>query len=137
MGSLEGDDIASSVPRRILVVDDNPDAAQALALLIGCEGHEVQTAYDGRSALELAETFKPELMLLDIGLPKLNGYEVARCVRERPWATRLTLVAISGWGEPEDKQRASGAGFAAYLVKPVDPAEVHAVINGLSRAGHD
>ena len=132
---LQGDDISSGVPRRIMVVDDNADAADSLALLISTEGHEVQTACDGKSALELAEAFKPELMLLDISMPGLNGYELACCLRERPWAERLTIVAVSGWGGREDKQRAISAGFAHYLVKPVDPAEVHAVINGLSYTG--
>ena len=135
LGGLEGDDISVGMPRRIMVVDDNTDSAMALALLIGTEGHEVQTANDGRAALELADAFKPELILLDISMPGLNGYEIARCLQERPWAVCLTLVAVSGWGEPEDKQRAVAAGFSCYLVKPVRSSEVMAVINGLPLPG--
>lgn len=135
MGGLEGDDVGASIPRRIMVVDDNADAAQALVLLIGTEGHEVQMASDGRQALELADAFKPELILLDISMPGLNGYEIARCLQQRPWAQCLTLVAVSGWGEPEDKQRAVAAGFSCYLVKPVASDEVMAVINGLPLPG--
>lgn len=118
-----------------MVVDDDMDSAQALALLIGTEGHEVQMAHDGRRALELADAFKPELILLDISMPGLNGYEIARCLQQRQWAHCLSLVAVSGWGEPEDKQRAVAAGFSCYLVKPVNSAEVMAVINGLPLPG--
>jgi CheY-like chemotaxis protein len=135
MGGLEGDDISVSVPRRIMVVDDDPDSTETLAMLIGTEGHEVQTANDGKRALQLADAFKPELILMDISMPGLNGYEIARCLQERPWAHCLSLVAVSGWGEPADKQRAVAAGFSCYLVKPVKSSELMAVINGLPLPG--
>ncbi|MGH8328531.1 MAG: hybrid sensor histidine kinase/response regulator, partial [Steroidobacteraceae bacterium] len=106
---------------RILVVDDNHDAAQSLALLLGMDGHEVRTAGDGLEALEVAEEFHPQVALLDIGMPKLDGYETARRLRTRPWAAGTLLFALTGWGLEEDRERARQAGFDRHLVKPVDP----------------
>ncbi|MGH8227020.1 MAG: hybrid sensor histidine kinase/response regulator [Steroidobacteraceae bacterium] len=106
---------------RILVVDDNHDAAQSLALLLGMDGHEVRTAGDGLEALEVAEEFRPQVALLDIGMPKLDGYETARRLRARPWAAGMLLFALTGWGLEEDRERARQAGFDRHLVKPVDP----------------
>jgi len=85
--------------RRILVVDDNKDSAESLTILLGLDGNETQTAFDGLEAMESAATFKPELILFDIGLPKLNGYEVARKIREQPWGKKMVLVALTGWGQ--------------------------------------
>lgn len=107
-------------PRRVLVADDNQDAANNLAASLRLDGHEVFVAYDGRRALELADEHRPEIAVLDIGMPKRNGYDVATEIRERPWATDARLIAVSGWGRLEDKKRALAAGFNAHLTKPVD-----------------
>jgi CheY-like chemotaxis protein/two-component sensor histidine kinase len=108
--------------KRILIVDDNRDAADSLALLLQIHGHEVRTAYSGREALEITEKFLPDFVLLDIGLPSLNGYEVAR--RLRLTGIVAQLVALTGYGQPEDVQRAREAGFDTHMVKPVDVERV-------------
>jgi signal transduction histidine kinase/ActR/RegA family two-component response regulator len=120
-------------PRRILVVDDNADARESLAVLLGIEGHQVQTACDGEEALKMAEEFLPEIVLLDIGMPKLNGYEVAQALRARPSQRGVTLIAVTGWGQREDKRRAAEAGFDHHLVKPIDPEMLRQVIAGKAR----
>jgi CheY-like chemotaxis protein len=104
--------------RRVLVVDDNRDAADSLSLLLQTQGHEVQTAYDGEAALEVATGFRADIVLLDIGLPVMNGFEVAKRLRSGGSAARL--VALSGYGQPEDVRRSREAGFDGHLVKPVD-----------------
>lgn len=106
---------------RILVADDNYDAAQSLALMLGMDGHEVRTASNGVEALELAEEFHPQVVLLDIGMPKLDGYETARQLRQRPWGKSVLLFALTGWGQEDDKERARQAGFDRHLVKPLEP----------------
>jgi CheY-like chemotaxis protein len=103
------------------VVDDNRDVAVSLAMLLCLEGHEVETAHDGEAALARAEAVRPEMILLDIGLPQVNGYEVARKVRSEDWGRKITLVALTGWGNKEDRERSQDAGFDHHLVKPVDP----------------
>jgi signal transduction histidine kinase len=108
--------------RRILVVDDNQDAADSLSVLLRLMGHEVQTAYDGLAAVAAAAAFAPGLVLLDIGLPKLNGYEAARRIREQPGGREVTLIAVTGWGQDEDKRRSREAGFDLHVTKPLDPA---------------
>jgi signal transduction histidine kinase/CheY-like chemotaxis protein len=119
-----------SLGRRILLVDDNRDAADSLALLLGMDGHEVRVAYGGHQALEAVESgFVPELAILDIGLPDLDGYDLARRLRQDPDLQRTTLVALTGWGQEEHKQRAREAGFDHHLVKPVDPDQLAAVIS--------
>jgi len=105
--------------RRVLIVDDNVDAADSLAVLLELKGHECQTAYDGHCVLEVARAFRPEVVLLDLGLPGLSGFEVARLLRAEPDAASL-LVAVTGQGQPEDRQRAHAAGFDHHLLKPVD-----------------
>jgi signal transduction histidine kinase/CheY-like chemotaxis protein len=117
--------------RRVLVVDDNADAAESLAMLLKAEGHEVSTAHDGLAALEAAEATRPEAVLLDIGLPRMDGYEVARRLREQGWLPRALLVAVTGYGQEEDRRRVAEAGFDAYLVKPADPAAVQKLLAGL------
>ncbi|HEY6133898.1 MAG TPA: PAS domain S-box protein [Rubrivivax sp.] len=109
-------------PRRILVVDDNRDAAESLTLLLQLSGHLTQAAFDGFEALEALPAFQPDTVLLDIGLPRLNGYEVARRLRQAPGGERILLIALTGWGQEEDRQRTREAGFDVHLVKPVDPA---------------
>jgi len=113
---------APTTARRILVVDDNWDSATSLAMLLKLTGNETHTAYDGLEAVEAATTFRPEVVLLDLGLPKLNGYEVARRIREQPWGKEMVLVAVTGWGQDEDRQRSKEAGFDGHLLKPVDRA---------------
>lgn len=105
--------------RRILVVDDHRDSARILSLLLGSLGHEVQTATDGQQALEAVGTFRPEVVFLDLGLPQLDGCEVARRLRGRPEGKGLCLVALTGWGHEEDRRRTREAGFDHHLVKPV------------------
>jgi CheY-like chemotaxis protein len=118
--------------RRVLVADDNRDAADTTTMLLRALGHEVHTVYDGMDAVAAAETFRPDLMLLDIGMPGLNGFEVARTIREQSWGDSVTLVAVSGWGQPEDRARSEAAGFDRHLVKPVEMRELTAAI-GLRR----
>jgi len=106
--------------RRILIVDDNTDSAASLALLLQASGHAAFTAHDGLEALNAAERLQPDAILLDLGLPKLNGYEVCRRLREQPWGKHVVIVALTGWGQIEDRQRSMDAGFDAHMVKPPD-----------------
>lgn len=115
------------VPKRILVADDNRDAAETMGMLLKLSGHEVYLAHSGRETLELAERERPDIAVLDIGMPDLNGYEVAEKIRRRAWGGRMKLIAVTGWGEAEDKRRALGAGFNFHLTKPVDPTELEAL----------
>ena len=105
-------------------MDDNEDNAESLAMLLRRHGHEVRTAHDGEAAVVLADVFGAEVVLLDIGLPVLDGYQAARAIREQPWGKAITLVAVTGWGQEHDRQRSREAGFDAHLVKPVDLAEL-------------
>jgi len=112
----------TATSRRVLVVDDNDDAATGLALMVRLLGHEARTAGDGLGALQMAADFRPDVMFLDIGMPTMNGYEVARRLREQPWGKRVMLVTLTGWGQAEYKRRATEAGFDHHVVKPRDPA---------------
>jgi len=105
---------------RILVADDNLDSASSLARLLEHSGNEVHTAHDGLAAVEAAATFQPDVALLDIGMPKLNGHEAARRIREQPWGKAMVLIALTGWGQEDDRRRSREAGFDGHLVKPVD-----------------
>jgi two-component system CheB/CheR fusion protein len=116
---------------RILVVDDNKDSADSLAKLLRLKGNEIRIAHDGLEAVEVAETFHPELVLLDIGLPKLNGYEVARRIRQQPWGRDVILVALTGWGQDEDRRRSQEAGFNFHIVKPLELAVLEKLLAGL------
>ncbi len=106
--------------RRVLIVDDSEDGAESLAMLLQLGGHETHVAHDGVEAIEAAEKLRPDVVLLDIGLPRLNGYEVCHRLRKEPWAKDLVLVALTGWGQEEDRHRSREAGFDAHVVKPVD-----------------
>ena len=112
------------VTRRIVIADDNEDSAQSFAMLLSFSGHEVKIAHDGAEALDAVRNFRPDVAFLDIGMPGLTGYEVAQAVRAEPWGSEVTLIAVTGWGQPDDKQRAHTAGFDRHLVKPIDPDEV-------------
>jgi CheY-like chemotaxis protein len=118
---------------RILVVDDNHDSALSLAMMLSIMGHETRTAHDGESAVATAESFLPDVVLLDIGLPKLNGYEVAQRIREQAWGTSMFLIAVTGWGQDEDRQRSSEVGLNVHMVKPVEPAALEQLLAGLAR----
>jgi CheY-like chemotaxis protein/anti-sigma regulatory factor (Ser/Thr protein kinase) len=118
----DGQGTARAEKRRILVVDDNENAAKVLGMLLTALGNDVRTAFDGFTAIELAESFLPEIILLDIGMPKLNGYETARRIREQPWGKSIVLAALTGWGQEEDKRRTRESGFDHHFVKPVEPA---------------
>jgi len=115
-----GGDTAPPIRRRILVADDNSDALESLATLLELGGHEVFSAANGALALEAAERNLPEVALLDIGMPKLDGYEVARRIRAQPWGRSMTLVALTGWGQESDRRRSGEAGFDSHMVKPLD-----------------
>jgi PAS domain S-box-containing protein len=105
--------------KRVLVVDDNQDSAELMSLLLGFDGHEIRLAHDGQEAVDVAAAFQPDVVLLDIGLPRLNGYEAAARIRAQP-GYRPVLVALTGWGEEEDRRKSAAAGFDHHLVKPVD-----------------
>jgi CheY-like chemotaxis protein len=122
------DRVPVSVGARILVADDNRDAADTLALILELDGHEVQKAYDGLEALKLAEEFRPQIALLDIGMPHMDGYQTARRIRDRPWGDSVLLVALTGWGQEQDRRQASEAGFDQHLVKPVDPQAIVSLV---------
>ena len=113
---------------RILVVDDNEDSADTLGMMLRLKGNEIRIAHDGIEAVEVAETFRPELVLLDIGLPKLNGYDVARRIRRQSWGRDTILVALTGWGQDEDKRRAQEAGFNYHFVKPMELAALERLL---------
>jgi len=117
-------DHAVSAPLRILVVDDNRDSADCLAMLLDALGHETRTAYEGEEALAAVDAFSPEVVLLDIGMPGMNGYEICRRLREKPGGHDLVIFAQTGWGQDEDRRRTRKAGFDHHLVKPVDPADL-------------
>lgn len=109
----------STTKRRILVADDNRDAADCLGLMLRALGQDVATAYDGQQALERAEEFEPEVVLLDLGMPRGNGYDVAQAIRKRTWGENAVLVAVTGWDQDEDRLRTREAGFDLHLVKPI------------------
>jgi len=121
---------------RILVVDDNKDSADSLGMLLRLKGNEIRTTYDGLKAVEVAEEFHPELVLLDIGLPKLNGYDVARRIRQQKWGRDMILVALTGWGQDEDRRRSQEAGFNFHIVKPVELSALEELLSGSQAAPH-
>jgi CheY-like chemotaxis protein len=122
------DDRRRLPPRRILVVDDNVDAANGLALFLGMNGHEVRAEYDGPAALAAARVYRPEVVLLDIGMPNMDGYEVARRLRQELEPEKVLLVALSGYGQDEDRRRSREATIDHHFVKPVDPEALQAFL---------
>jgi DNA-binding response OmpR family regulator len=116
---------------RILVVDDNHDSALSLAMMLSIMGHETRTAHDGETAVSTAESFLPDVVLLDIGLPLLNGYEVAQRIREQAWGASMFLIAVTGWGQEEDRQRSSEVGLNVHMVKPVEPSALEKLLADL------
>ena len=117
---------------RILVVDDSADSAETLARVLRAEGHEVQTAYGGQSALEIARATVPEVVMLDLGMPRIDGFEVARRIRQEPVLKDVVLVAITGYGQDEDRRQSQAAGFNAHLVKPLELSGLRSVLDNLS-----
>ena len=116
---------------KILVVDDNHDSALSLAMMLSIMGHDTRTAHDGESAVASAEMFLPDVVLLDIGLPKLNGYEVAQRIRGTSWGASMFLIAVTGWGQDEDRQRSSEVGLNLHMVKPVEPSALEKLLETL------
>ena len=113
--------------KRILVADDNRDGAETMGMLLKLSGHEVYLAHSGGEALDVAKRERPDIAVLDIGMPDLNGYEVAERIRHEAWGERIKLIAVTGWGQAEDKRRALAAGFNHHLTKPVDPTQLEAL----------
>jgi CheY-like chemotaxis protein len=126
-------DPSITMKRRILVVDDNADALESLSRLVMLMGNEVRRAHDGLEALEIARTFQPDIVLMDLGMPNLNGYDAARRMRQEPWGRELVLVATTGWGQDDDRQRTAEAGFDRHLVKPVAMAVLREVFDAPPR----
>jgi PAS domain S-box-containing protein len=122
-----------SSPLRIMIVDDNEDAANSLGMLLDLMGNDIRMGHDGLEAMNLAREYRPDVVLLDIGLPKLNGYEVARSIRQEPWGERTVLIAVTGWGQEADRRRSRESGFDHHMVKPVDPDELMRILAGLER----
>jgi signal transduction histidine kinase len=121
-------------PHRILVVDDHLDAASSLAIMLRIMGHEVHTAHDGLEAIEVADAIRPDLILLDIGMPRLDGYETCRRLREHDGGRDASIIALTGWGQDEDKRRSAEAGFDGHLIKPAEPATLGQLLAGLKPA---
>jgi two-component system, sensor histidine kinase len=128
--AAKGDVEAAPIARRILVADDNKDAADSLAMLLELHGHDVRVAHNGRTALALASVFRPDTALLDIGMPDLSGYEVAQELRRQPWGEQIRLIALTGWGQDGDRLEASRSGFDDHITKPVDPDALETIMNG-------
>ena len=128
---ISAPDSAAAKPR-ILIVDDNADAANSLGRLLTLIGHEVRVVHDGASAVAETELFRPRAVLLDLGMPIMDGFDTARQIRSRAEFQDVALIAITGWGQERDRQRTEAAGFAAHLIKPVNLDQLEAVLNGLS-----
>jgi len=126
-----------AVKHRILVADDNRDVVESFQIMLRILGHEVQTALDGLEAIEKAEQFRPDVIVLDVGMPLLDGYETASRIRQRPWSQDVVLIAVTGWGNENDKLRSTAAGFNVHLVKPVDATTILDALDQMdqSRAG--
>jgi CheY-like chemotaxis protein len=132
-GGRQADQLPSPSGKRLLVVDDNQDAADSLAMLLRLQGHEVRVAYSGMAALEMTKAYSPDALFLDIGMPGMDGYEVARRLRQQPGLENVVLAALTGWGQHEDRRRTAEAGFNHHLVKPPEPEAVETVLASLKR----
>ena len=113
----------------MLIVDDNKDAAISLSMVLEMEGHRVHVAFDGTSGFEAARDSRPEVIILDIGLPDINGYEIARRIRKEPWGVHVDLIALTGWGQEKDRQDAQAAGFDHHFTKPADLERLARLLN--------
>ena len=112
----------------MLIADDNADAADSLALLLSLDGYEVRTAYNGHEAVTVAQIFHPDVALLDIGMPDMDGYAAGSAIRQQPGGTDVCLIALTGRGQDDDKHRSRQAGFAMHLTKPVDPSRLRTLL---------
>jgi CheY-like chemotaxis protein len=121
----------SAAKRRVLVVDDNADALESLSRLVNLMGNDVRQAHDGLEAIDVARSFRPDIVLMDLGMPNLNGYEAARRMRQEPWARDVSLVATTGWGQEEDRRRTAEAGFDRHLVKPIEITSLREVLGAM------
>jgi len=119
---------------QVLVVDDYADSAESMAALLEMDGHEVRIAHDGVTAIEMARQYQPGIVFLDIGLPGINGFEVARTLRAAPETQHCVLIAVSGYGQPEDQRRSRDTGFNHHLVKPIDPLALRQVLNSIEHS---
>jgi PAS domain S-box-containing protein len=128
---LDDERLVPGSRRRILVVDDNRDSAISMAMMLELMGDEVRTAHDGVDAVEVAEAFRPQAILMDVGMPQLNGYEATRRIRERPWGRSVTIIALTGWGQEDDRQRSREAGCNGHLVKPVSLNDLQKLLSDL------
>lgn len=126
-GTRSSDSSPSSL--RVVVVDDNPDVADGIKLLLERGGHTAEAAYDGRSALKLIEEIRPQVVLVDIGMPNMNGYEVARTICRLPERQGMRLIAMTGWDHLDDKNRAVQAGFDVHMTKPIEPEALTRVLS--------
>ena len=133
-GALAEESVPSA-RRRVLVVDDNADAVESLAELLELLGNEVRTASDGEAGVRAAEDFRPEVVFMDIAMPKLNGYAAARRIREQPWGKSMTLIALTGWGNQDDRRKTAEAGFDHHLIKPVEYAALTKLLVGEEQPG--
>ena len=129
---VEGEPAATMSSLRILIIDDNRDGADSLSEMLKIMGNDTRTAYDGQQGVYIAGEYRPDVILLDIGLPKLNGYEACRLIREQPWGKGAVLIAVTGWGQDEDRRRSHEAGFDHHMVKPVDPQALMKMLAGLA-----
>jgi CheY-like chemotaxis protein len=128
----------ASRPRlRILIVDDNRDSADSLAMLLEITGNETFMAHDGVEAIEMIEKQRPDVVLLDIGLPRLNGHEVCRHIRQQPWGKDIVVIALTGWGQEDDRRRSQEAGFNGHLVKPVDYDKLLVLLSKLTNGRNE
>lgn len=118
---------------RVLIVDDNVDSTNLVATIMQMYGHQTQKAYNGESALEMITVYRPDFVLLDIGLPDINGYEVAQRIRENPQTKNVKLIAVTGYGFDSDRQKSKESGFDYHLVKPIDPGELPKIFDMLAR----
>lgn len=123
------------VSRRVLVVDDNTDNAELLKILLEEEGHETFMAHDGVEGLAAAERLRPDVVLMDLGLPRIDGFDACRRIREQPWGKQVLMIAITGWGQDVDRRKSQEAGFDHHLVKPVDANDINALMSGSATVG--
>jgi CheY-like chemotaxis protein len=120
--------MTSNAKRRILIVDDYKAAADMLAMVVKILGYEVRTAMDGQSGVDTASTFSPDIIIMDIGMPRMNGYEAATHIRQQDWGQNMVLIALTGWDSPEDRQKIQNAGFNHHLVKPAEPQHLKTLL---------
>lgn len=125
----------SATSHRVLLVDDNADSTEPLSLLLQTRGHETRVSTDGEEAIALADDFRPDCVVLDLGLPRMDGYEVARRLRDRPYGNDLVLVALTGWAGKDIRTKAAEAGFDYHLVKPVNWEELERIVESAVRQG--